>query len=113
MKFSPIEIKTTGQLIDESTILELKLAAGKNVSQELSQYAIVIAKRLAGHPEIGFQVERLRVVNGEIWKMIDSIYAGDSSHAQSVQKKNEERCKIVREIDQITGQRDTVGKVYQ
>lgn len=115
----PIEIKTTGQLIDELTIAEQKQAAGDPyICRNAWALREAVAVRIRGLSvenlvHLDNDMRELRAVNKTIWDLIDLVMNGQVlDHAQRVQQENAKRREIVRRIDARLGQRDIDGKVY-
>jgi len=111
-EYHPIEIKTTGQLVDELTIAELKVTHGSPALETVLDLRIVVGYRLMAAPPANTEAALARMaelarVNAEIWKLVDDFAAGygNSQNCQEVQRLNAARRRLARAIDALCGDR--------
>lgn len=107
-----------GELIDKVTILEIKsknllkadrLANVKNELYALEEFSIFIIKNI---PELATAKSALYETNQRLWHIEDAVRQKESEGdfglefvelARMVYKTNDQRAKIKREINQLTG----------
>lgn len=129
MSLTRIEIKTTGQLIDESQIVWLKMQHGlTDLIPVYRQYEEAMARRVAVMPDHKVSTEpglKLMEINQAIWNLINVVVNWRGSHvdairiaqaAAQIQQMNQERVKLIKRINDIFGDSYDNGqgiKVYK
>ena len=114
----PLVPVSWGEVLDKITILEIKevqidsAAALFNVRKELDYLRKVVSLHLVLSNELKKRVNHLCVINSDLWKIEDDLRDFEQkkqfddefiSLARSVYLKNDERARIKREINRITG----------
>lgn len=122
-----IELKSTGFLIDELLITEIKLKhfGSTAVQERYDMLNQAIAKRLSRHNDkdkahtLSILILNLKRVNQECWDAQETVmkeYAAVkvATAAKEAQKLNAKRNSLVREIDELLGegQYSQLGKSY-
>lgn len=121
---APLVPVSWGELIDKLTILELKharladAAARANVARERGRLAAIAAPVLA---QVAPLVAELRAINAELWEVEDAIRAEDAAGrfgdrfvalARAVYRRNDERARVKRRIDDLLGSELVEEKSY-
>jgi Family of unknown function (DUF6165) len=119
---------SAGELIDKITILRIKRekiaapAARANVERELDRLLEIRARASLDQAEVAALEEQLLQVNGRLWKIEDAIRSlehdkdfGDNfvDLARSVYRSNDERARLKRRINEVTGSAIVEEKSYQ
>lgn len=114
----PLVPVSWGELIDKLTILEIKQArmtdaqALANVGRERGALAALAAAPLAADAALAALRDRLRTVNESLWEIEDLIRGKERARcfdeafvalARQVYRSNDERARIKREINALTG----------
>ncbi len=116
-----------GELIDRTTILEIKLenirdaAKRANVAREYAALGAALRQRLAENGELAPLRQRLREVNGELWRIENEIrvferlgrFDGEFvALARSVYRTNDLRAELKRQINLLAGSPIVEEKSY-
>lgn len=116
-----------GELIDKITILEIKAkrignsAKRRNVDFELRQLRGVRARQVGSSPALGSLAARLKEVNDALWRIEDDLRdcerrsdfgPGFIALARAVYRKNDERARLKRKINELTGSGIVEEKSY-
>ncbi len=116
-----------GELIDKLTVLAIKAerirdpAGLAHVRAALTALEAVRARAVVDSPAVAELTKALRSVNEELWEVEDALrlceQAGDFGPrfvelARSVYKRNDERARLKRQIDELLGAAFCEQKVY-
>ena len=113
-----IEVKTTGQLIDESNVVWLKMQHGLDLAGVYHQYELAVGERVANMADHQTPTEpglKLMMLNTSIWDLINIVVHWNGSDidalriarvAQQIQQLNRERVRIIQQINAIFGDPD-------
>jgi hypothetical protein len=122
---APISV---GELIDKITILRIKReriaapAARANVERELDHLLEIRARSAVDHAELAALEEQLLQVNGRLWEIEDEIRGLERDHdfgnnfielARSVYRLNDQRSRLKRQINEVTGSAIVEEKSYR
>lgn len=123
-----VEVKTTGQLIDESDVVWLKIQHGANLQNVYHQYEVAVGERVAAMPDRQAPTDpgiRLMELNASIWDCINTVVHWNGSEidarriaqcAQQIQQLNRERVRVIQQINNIFGDELDIGqgiKIYK
>lgn len=109
------------ELLDKLTILEIKHSHGLTVDQELGKLSALAAAVLT-EPGIASLYQVLKTINAELWQIEDYKRACEKTsdfgqafvtHARLVYMLNDERARIKRLIDRLTGSEITEYKSHE
>ena len=121
---APISV---GELIDKITILRIKrervraAAAQDNVQRELDGLLQIRARAPLATPDLAALEEQLLQVNGRLWDVEDELRALEQGNnfgerfielARSVYRLNDERSRVKRKINAVTGSAIVEEKSY-
>lgn len=121
---APISV---GELIDKITILRIKreriraAAAQDNVQRELDGLLQIRARAPLATPDLAPLEEQLLQVNGRLWDVEDELRALEQGNnfgerfielARSVYRLNDERSRLKRNINAVTGSAIVEEKSY-
>ena|ERR1700730_10834990 len=121
---APISV---GELIDKITILRIKrervraAAAQDNVQRELDGLLQIRARAPLATPDLAALEEQLLQVNGRLWDVEDELRALEQGNnfgerfielARSVYRLNDERSRLKRRINEVTGSAIVEEKSY-
>ncbi len=116
-----------GELIDKITILEIKAkhvrdeAAAANIAHELNELSALAAPLMAAHADMAGLKDQLQAVNAALWKIEDDIRDHERRHdfgdsfvalARSVYVRNDERARLKRAVNDLTGSAIVEEKLY-
>ncbi|HEV8678061.1 MAG TPA: DUF6165 family protein [Stellaceae bacterium] len=118
---------SVGELLDKITILEIKAEAiadpakHANVMRELAALDAVRQSEVAALPELDALQAELQTVNRQLWRIEDDLRAIEPTGrfderfvelARSVYRSNDERARLKRRINQLTGSEIVEEKSY-
>jgi hypothetical protein len=121
---APISV---GELIDKITILRIKreriraAAAQDNIQRELDGLLQIRARAPLATPDLAALEEQLLQVNGRLWDVEDELRALEQGNnfgerfielARSVYRLNDERSRLKRRINEVTGSAIVEEKSY-
>ncbi len=129
MALDPIQVEVSaGELIDKITILEIKAErlsdAGQlaNVRRELETLSAARDAGIAPDETVAGLTAELKAVNEELWEIEDAIRDQERANdfgdrfielARAVYRRNDERARLKRAINDRLGSRIVEEKSYQ
>lgn len=116
-----------GELLDKITILQIKNeritdeAKRTNIQTELTSLLDTCQMTLEQSSELETLVKKLKMINEKMWQLEDAIRNKEYAQlfdeefitlARDIYRTNDERCRIKREINKLTGSRLIEEKSY-